>query len=155
MIEQRGPLHRLREHLRDRLRPLWRAYLRVPRPIRWPATDVLLLFATVIVVNLAFSNSRTVERSFLIPPGERRIVEVQVDPGRNSEVRWVIGEREGESEAFPLVVTLRGPDEEQVSAAGPGTFRFKGGFTTAQYRLELRNEGEDANAAVQVRWTVR
>ena len=73
----------------------------------------------------------------------------------SGEVRWLIGERESEAGDFPLRATLRGPDEEQESAAGPGLFRFKGGFTTAIYALQLRNESEDANAAVEVRWTVR
>ncbi|PZC44172.1 MAG: hypothetical protein DK306_001934 [Chloroflexi bacterium] len=154
-MEERGPLHRLRDRVRERLRPLWRAYVRVPRPIRWPVTGMLLLFGAVILTNLTFGATRTVERTFLIPAGELRIVEVQVEAGQNSEVRWEIGAREGESSAFPLRATLLGPDERQVSLGGPGAFRFKGGFTTARYVLELRNEAEEANAPVQVHWTVR
>ena len=144
-----------RSRLRDSGRPIWHAYLRVPRPIRWPLTAVGLVFAAVIVVNLTFTPLRDVERSFLIPPGELRLLEVQVDPGRNSEVSWEIGQREGDASAFPLRARLTGPGEAQESLSGPGLFRFKGGFTTALYVLELRNEAEDANASVAVRWVVR
>ena len=148
-------MHALRRSLRDRLRPIWRAYLRVPRPIRWPVTGIVLVLAAVIVANLVFSVDRTIERTYLIPPGELRVLEVQVEPGRNSEIRWQIGERAGDAADFPLRATLRGPDEAQESLAGPSAFRFKGGFTLALYTLELRNEADNANAAVEVRWTVR
>ena len=148
-------MYALRSALQTRFRALWRAYRRVPRPIRWPLTAIALVFAAVIVTNLFFSFNRTVERTFLIPPGEFRIVEVQVDPGRGSEVRWEIGSRDVAAAGFPLRVRLTGPDEAQESLAGPGEFRFKGGFTTAQYRLELLNQAPEANAAVDVRWVVR
>ena len=145
----------LRDRLRARLRPCWRAYVRVPRLVRWPLTGVALLFAAVIVVNLLTGDGPGVEQSFLIPPGESRSVEVLVAAGRNSDVRWEIGERDGDASRFPLRVTLSGPGGELASAEGPGAFRFKGGFTTAQYSLELRNAAAEMQAAVVVRWTVR
>ena len=145
----------LRGRLRARLRRCCRAYLRIPRLLRWPLTAAALLFAAVIVVNLLTGDGPAVERHFLIPPGESRTVEVLVAAGRNSEVRWEVDARDGDASGFPLRVTLRGPDGELAAAEGPGGFRFKGGFTTAQYALELRNDAPEMHAAVVVRWTVR
>jgi hypothetical protein len=151
VIQTRTRQDRLRTHTA----PLWRAYLRVPRLVRCPATALLLLFVTVILANLVFASARTVERSFLIPPGESRIFDVQVDPGRNSEVSWAITERDADVTGFPLLAVLTGPSERQESGEGHGVFRFKGGFTTAQYRLRLSNEAQDGIASVSVRWILR
>ena len=145
---------RLHHRLRNRLRPCWRAYLRVPRLLRWPLTGAALLFLAVIVVNLTGGEPSEVERSFQIPPGGIRTIEAPVAAGRNSEVRWEIGGRDGDAAGFPLRATLRGPDGELASALGPGGFRFKGGFAAARYSLELRNESEGESAAVEVRWTL-
>ena len=127
----------------------------MPRPIRWPVSAIGLIFAAVIVTNLFFSFNRTVEQTFLIPPGELRIVEVLVDPGRSSDVAWTVGARDEDAASFPLRARLTGPDEAQESTSGPGEFRFKGGFTSARYELELLNESPEANVAVDVRWVVR
>ena len=128
--------------------------MRVPRLLRWPLTGAALLFLAVIVVNLTGGEPSEVEQSFQIPPGGIRTVEVLVAAGRNSEVRWEIGGRDGEAAGFPLRATLRGPDGELASALGPGGLRFKGGFAAARYSLELRNESEGESAAVEVRWTL-
>ena len=145
---------RLHHRLRDRLRPCWRAYRRVPRLLRWPLTGAALLFLAVIVANLTGGEPSEVEQSFQIPPGGVRTIEAPVAAGRNSEVRWEIGGRDGDAAGFPLRATLRGPDGELASALGPGGFRFKGGFAAARYSLELRNESEGESAAVDVRWTL-
>ena len=128
--------------------------MRVPRLLRWPLTGAVVLFLTVIVVNLLGGEPSGVERNFFIPPGGVRTVELLVGAGRNSDVRWEIGGRDVEADGFPLRATLRGPDGELASALGPGAFRFKGGFAAAAYSLELRNESEGKSAAVDVRWTV-
>lgn len=128
--------------------------MRVPRLLRWPLTGATLLFLTVIVVNLTGGEPSEVERSFQIPPGGVRTIDVLVAAGRNSEVRWEVGGRDGDAAGFPLRATLRGPDGELASQLGPGGFRFKGGFAAARYSLELRNESEAESAAVDVRWTV-
>ena len=126
----------------------------MPRLLRWPLTGAALLFLAVIVVNLTGGEPSEVERSFQIPPGGIRTIEAPVAAGRNSEVRWEIGGRDGDAAGFPLRATLRGPDGELASALGPGGFRFKGGFAAARYSLELRNESEGESAAVEVRWTL-
>ena len=146
---------RLRDRLRAPLRRCWRAYRRIPWPLRWPLPGLALLFAAVIVVNLLTGDGPGVERSFLIPPGESRSVELLVGAGRNSDVRWEVGERDEDARQFPLRVTLSGPGRELAAAEGSGAFRFKGGFATALYSLELRNDAAEMHAAVVVRWTVR
>ncbi len=128
--------------------------MRVPRIVRWPLTGAALLFLTVIAVNLLSGEPSRVERSFLIPPGETRTIEVLVAAGRDSDVRWEIGGIDGDAAGFPLRATLRGPGGELAAAEGAGAFRFKGGFAAAQYSLELRNESEGESTAVDVRWTV-
>ena len=70
-------------------------------------------------------------------------------------MRWEIGDRDGDASEFPLRVTLSGPGGELAAAEGSGAFRFKGGFATALYSLELRNDAAEMHVAVEVRWTVR
>ena len=139
-------------------RALWAAYVRVPRPIRWPLTALLLVFLGVIAANLVFDTSRAVERTYLIAPGASATLQVQVDAGRNSEVTWEIVEREpGDATAFPLQARLSGPAAglPRQSAAGSGRFPFKAGFTRDQFELVLTNLAETRHAPVEVRWTVR
>ena len=98
----------------------------MPRLLRWPLTGAALLFLAVIVVNLTGGEPSEVERSFQIPPGGVRTIEVPVAAGRNSEVRWEIGGRDADAAGFPLRATLRGPDGELASALGSGRLPLQG-----------------------------
>ena len=147
-----------RRRLLDRRPALWATYVRIPRPIRWPVTTLLLIFLAVIMANVVFSGTRAVERTYLIEPGASATLEVQVDAGQNSEVVWEIVEHgPGDATNFPLLAQLSGPTAglPRQSEAGSGGFPFKGGFSTARYELTLTNQEETRNTTVKVRWTVR
>ena len=133
----------------------WRLYRRVPWPLRWPATILIAVFLAVIVANLVFGASRQIVRQELsVAAGTTERVTIQVDAGRNVEVLW---EQPAGATAAPLAALLRGPDERQATEDPliEGRFLFKGGFSRATYRLELRNESAVDTELVRVRWTVR
>lgn len=135
-----------------------RRYRRIPRLLRRPLTAVALVVVAVVLANLLFGASvQEVQRDFALAPGETVAMEVQVDAGRNVEVRWEPLDQEAPyADAAPLDAELSGPGLRLTteSAAAGGIFRFKGGFARATYRVHFANHTRDARGRFVVRWTI-
>ena len=144
---------------RIRLRVLWHGYRRILRWLRWPATAVALLILAVIAANLLGSASRSVvEDVFVIEPGDSTAMRVAIDVGRETEVRWELGNYAGETrDRFPLTASVTGPADPIThnEAAGLGLFRFKGGFMRSDFVLQIENRHATETLSVAVRWTIR
>lgn len=150
LTEYRAALRRYRS-------AIWRGYKRVPRPIRWPFTLLASFFILVILANLSFGGAvQDVERRFVIAPGQERTMEIQIDPGRNVEVKWQPSDP-GTQSALPILATLVGPGITLTVDAPTlsDRFFFKGGFSRAPFQLRLVNPSSDLAAGVRVHWILR
>lgn len=139
------------------LRALWRRYLRLRRPIRWPLTAVALVLLAVILSNLVFGGgAQSTSREFRIPPGEARTMSVDVGPGRNVTV--AIRPLVGLLRPAPLAeAVIRGPTgvADATGLQARATLRFKGGFSPALYTLTLTNISPSETGRWVVEWTIR
>lgn len=146
----------LRDALTDLRRRVWQRYLEVPGRYRWPLSIVSSFFLVIIFVNLVFGGVAEPElRVFTLEPGGEQQTRMRVDPGRNSEVRWMLSAMDGTGEPnIEAVVT--GPDfQSEVSRSIDGVIQFKAGFSGGRYRFTMRNLSTEAGGSWDIEWTVR
>jgi len=148
-------MNRLRQALQRTRRRSWTRYTSIRGRYRWPATLVLGFFLLIIFANLTFGSvGETVAREFRLGPGEEQSTSVQVDSGRNSDVRWEFVHFSGAEPEVEAIVT--GPAfRSEVSTNPEGRISFKGGFSRGEYTFTMRNISEQASGVWLIEWTLR